>query len=100
MRRITRIPPLVTASVCMFALVAVFALGLAACGGQNDATVTHRDTSGAEKLDMPDKFDTIANKCDGHGGRVYESQNHGDTKASSLTARVDPTCPGGAKPSR
>jgi hypothetical protein len=88
-------------AVCAVAAIAAFGVATGGgCAGQNDATVTHRDNSGAEKLNMPDKFDTIANKCDGHGGRVYESQNHGDTKASGLSSRIDPTCPGGAKPTR
>jgi hypothetical protein len=59
-------------------------LVIAACG--NDAKVESRDTSGAVKYNMPDQFDTVAAKCDGHGHRIFESSGHG------LTVIADQSC--------
>lgn len=60
-------------------------LGLSACG--NDAKVVYRNKVPAEKINMPETYDTIADKCDGHGFRVYEN-GHG------LYAVRDPKCSG------
>lgn len=65
-------------------------LVLASCG--HDAKVTNRVEGTAEKINMPDQFDTIANRCDGHGFRIYEAS----TAGSSPAVVRDPNCPGGA----
>ena len=64
--------------------------------GQNDAPVRARDTTGAAKFNMPDKFDTVASKCIGGGVEVVETQNHGDSDPSSIAAVQNPrSCPAG-----
>lgn len=70
-------------------VVAVLVAAVAGCG--NDAPVQSRDRSGATLLNMPNKFDTIATKCDGHGHRIYATQNHG-SKSSALAVVADGRC--------
>ena len=69
--------------------MALAMLFLAACGS-NDASVSARDTGPAEKVNFPNKFDTVATKCS-HGIRLFLTQNHSD-KASSIAAVRDPSC--------
>jgi hypothetical protein len=58
-------------------LIPLIAMGLTACGS-NDAKVQTRDKSGAQVLNMPNHFSSVATKCDGHGHRIYEN-DHGDS---------------------
>jgi hypothetical protein len=67
----------------------IIATGVSACG--NDATVSGRDTSSAEKINMPDQFDTVATKCS-RGFRLFETSSHG-----VVTAVKDPSCNGSAR---
>lgn len=79
-------------------LVSVLAFGAlsAESCGVNDAPVKTRDTSGAAKFNMPDKFDTVAAKCIGGSIEVVETQNHGDSDPSSIAAVHNPeACPPG-----
>lgn len=61
-----------------------------------DAPVSGHQSGAAEVIEMPDGFSNIADKCDGHGHRVYVVF-HGDSGYGSVTAISDPTCPGGGK---
>jgi hypothetical protein len=67
----------------------IIATGVSACG--NDATVSNRVTGSAEKINMPDQFDTIADRCDGHGFRVYEN---GGSEGTAIAVVRDPKCDG------
>lgn len=81
-------------AVAAAGLLAAFAL--TACGGKQveqfqDAKVASRDTTPAQVFDMPDGFSNFAEKCDGHGFRVFVAF-HNDGKYAAITAVADPTC--------
>lgn len=78
---------------------AVLGLGLAGCGSKltepyKDAPVSERDGSAANVHSMPDGFGNWADKCDGHGHRVFVLFHH-DAAYGGITAVADSTCPGG-----
>lgn len=86
-----------TITALLVSVVAFGALSAESCG-VNDAPVKTRDTSGAAKFNMPDKFDTVAAKCIGGGIEVVETQNHGDSDPSSIAVVSNPkACPPGYK---
>jgi len=58
-----------------------------------DASVSHRISGPAEVGSMPDGFNNFAEKCDGHGNRVFVIF-HGDGTYGSVFAMKDPTCAG------
>lgn len=60
-----------------------------------DAPVSGHQSSPAEVIEMPDGFSNVADKCDGHGHRVYVLF-HSDGSYGSVTAVSDPGCPGAA----
>jgi hypothetical protein len=80
------------------AALAVLALAvLSGCGlnkitePYNDAPVSHQIGGPAEVGSMPDGFNNFAEKCDGHGNRVFVIF-HGDNAYGSVFAMKDPTC--------
>jgi hypothetical protein len=83
----------VLAAVLLFAVLSV---GLAGCNnfnnkrGQGDAPVGRTDDAPAEVINFPNKFANVADKCDGHGHRVYST-----TREASVVVIDDPSCPGG-----
>lgn len=81
------------------AAMAAAALTLAGCSQKaqepfRDAPVSGHQSSPAEVIEMPDGFSNIADKCDGHGHRVYVVF-HSDGSYGSVAAIADPSCPGG-----
>jgi len=80
-------------------LVAVLPLAVAGCGQvekQNAHRSTNVDRSPAEVLAMPNYFNNVATKCDGHGHRVYVTSNK-EKSPSNITVVDDETCVGGNK---
>jgi hypothetical protein len=78
---------------------AAIAAALAGCSQKSlepyrDAPVSGHQSSPAEVIEMPDGFSNVADKCDGHGHRVYVVF-HNDGSYGSVAAISDPTCPGG-----
>lgn len=71
-------------------LMVVLIFAFAGCG--NDAEVSGRDTGSAEKINMPDGFDTVATKCS-HGNRVYVNQTGSGNAGGIAVVPHDPTCP-------
>jgi nitrous oxide reductase accessory protein NosL len=69
---------------------------LAGCGAdeRRDATTTgqHVDRSAAEVIAMPDRFRNVADKCDGHGHRVYSNSTGNSGGASQIFVINDPSC--------
>jgi hypothetical protein len=62
------------------------------CGTQ-DAGVGKRDVGSADVLNFPNHFNNVAMKCDGHGNRVFVTNNNGDGGTGSTVAVIhDPTC--------
>jgi predicted alpha/beta hydrolase family esterase len=49
------------------------------------------DRSPAEILAMPDHYNNVASKCDGHGHRVYVTSNK-DAAPSNMVIIADETC--------
>jgi hypothetical protein len=79
---------------------------LAGCGPTSkiaqpydDASVSRHLTGPAEVVNMPDGFSNFADKCDGHGHRVFVVF-HNDSAYGAITAINDPTCPGGVTASK
>lgn len=77
-------------------MAAVLLSGAAACGGKytepfRDAHVAHRNSGPAEVGTMPDGFSNWADKCDGHGHRVFVAY-HGDNHYGAIAVVDDPTC--------
>ena len=58
-----------------------------------DAPVSGHQSAPAEVIEMPDGFSNIADKCDGHGHRVYVVF-HSDGSYGSVAVMADPRCPG------
>lgn len=58
--------------------------------GIGDAPVGPTQGGPAEIVTFPDKFANVANKCDGHGHRVYST-----TRPAPVVVITDTTCPGG-----
>lgn len=76
----------------LFAVVLV--LAVAACSdtkGTADGPIGKVDDSPAEVTNFPDQYPNVANKCDGHGHRIYT-----DTDRRFVVV-VDASCPGGAR---
>lgn len=78
-------------------LIACFTMmTIAACSsyndkrGRGDAPIGPFDDSPAEVINMPDRFANVANKCDGHGHRVYST-----TREAAVTVIADPSCSAG-----
>lgn len=59
----------------------------------NDAPVSHKNDGPAEIGSMPDGFANYAEKCDGHGFRVFTTRE-GSAKGGGKDIAVvaDPTC--------
>lgn len=83
--------------IITIAATAALSLGLTACGA-NDAKINSRDRSGAEIHNFPNHFSSVAEKCDGHGHRVF-LVDHGssDKGGGGLAVISDPSCPGGSR---
>lgn len=59
--------------------------------GRGDAGIASRDDSPVEILNFPDGFKNVANKCDGHGHRVFVSSIKGDSVVPPVVI-ADPSC--------
>ena len=81
-----------------FAAVALAALALAGCG-QKERVNAHQsqkiDRTPADVYAMPNFFNNVASKCDGHGHRIFVTSNKSNAP-SNLTVINDPSCPGAA----
>lgn len=80
------------------ALLSVLGLGVTATGCSqkamepwNDAPIAHKDDSAAEVYSMPDGFNNVASKCDGHGHRMF-TLYHGDSTYGGVAVVADPAC--------
>jgi hypothetical protein len=57
-----------------------------------DAPTSGHNGSPAEVIEMPDGFNNVADKCDGHGNRLYVTY-HGDGPYGSIfVVKGDPGC--------
>lgn len=87
-----------TARTIIAAILAIAAAGgvLTGCAKItepfNDAPVSGHINGPAEIGSMPDGFNNFAEKCDGHGNRVFVIF-HSDSAYGSVFAMKDPTCP-------
>lgn len=73
-------------------LLAVSGLALAGCT-TNDTSVGSRDHGSADILNFPNHFNNVAMKCDGHGHRVFVTNNKGDGgTGASVAVANDPSC--------
>jgi len=86
------------AAVLAITAAAAAALTLTGCSQKiqepfRDAPVSGHQSAPAEVIEMPDGFSNIADKCDGHGHRVYVVF-HSDSSYGSVSAIADPACPG------
>lgn len=78
------------------ASAALLTLTLSACDKglerYQDAPVGTRDAATpADLISFPDGYSNVAQKCDGHGHRVYVAF-HGDQNYAALAVVDDPTC--------
>jgi hypothetical protein len=74
-------------------------VALAGCGAperQNAHQTGNVDRSAAEVLAMPDHYNNVADKCDGHGHRIYVTSNK-DQAPSNMVVIDDKTCGGVAR---
>jgi hypothetical protein len=67
----------------------------------DDAPVSRHVTGAAEVVNMPDGFSNFADKCDGHGHRVYTAF-HNNSAYAAIAVVTDASCPGGvpARPAK
>lgn len=56
-----------------------------------DAKVSGHNDKPAEVINMPDGFNNVATKCDGHGHRVFVIY-HGDKAYGAVTVVNDEAC--------
>jgi outer membrane murein-binding lipoprotein Lpp len=78
------------------AAVSVAILALAGCGQKervNAHQSTNVDRSPAEVYAMPNFFNNVASKCDGHGHRIFVTSNKANAP-SILAVISDASCPG------
>ena len=76
---------------------AVLALVTAGCGQKervNAHQSTNVDRTAAEVYAMPNYFNNVASKCDGHGHRIFVTSNKANAP-SNLVVVNDSSCPGG-----
>lgn len=76
--------------------VALAAAGAVGCAGDDkshkDSPTGRVDRTRAEITAMPNDFGNVANKCDGHGHRIFVTTNT-DSTPSQLVVLDDPSCP-------
>jgi hypothetical protein len=53
--------------------------------------VEQRETGSAEIHVMPDDFPDVASKCDGHGNRIFVSED-GEKAGYDIAVVADPKC--------
>jgi hypothetical protein len=75
----------------------VFVATVAGCSQKQqeqfrDAPTIGHDKTAVELYDDADGFSNWAEKCDGHGNRVFVAF-HGDSTYAAITAIKDSTCP-------
>ena len=77
---------------------AVVALAAAGCTQKervNAHQSTNVDRTPAEVYAMPNFYNNVASKCDGHGHRIFVTSNK-SSAPSNLIVINDASCPGGA----
>lgn len=81
-----------------YAAVAVAVVALAGCG-QKERVNAHQsrsvDRTPADVYAMPNFFNNVASKCDGHGHRIFVTSNKANAP-SNLVVINDASCPGGS----
>ncbi|MDQ1016673.1 hypothetical protein [Streptomyces afghaniensis] len=70
---------------------ALAALSLSACSSSATAPVEQREKGSAEIYVMPDDFPSVASKCDGHGNRIFVSED-GEKAGFDLSVVADLKC--------
>jgi hypothetical protein len=82
----------------LVAVLALFALAAAGCT-QKERVNAHQSTNvdrrPAEVYAMPNFFNNVASKCDGHGHRIFVTSNK-CSAPSNMVVINDPSCPGGS----
>ena len=82
----------------LLAACAVVALAAAGCT-QKERVNAHRSTNvdrtPAEVYAMPNFYNNVASKCDGHGHRIFVTSNK-SSAPSNLIVINDASCPGAA----
>ena len=80
----------------LVSLVAVVFVA-AGCGTQKERVNAHQSTSvdrsPAEVYAMPNYYNNVASKCDGHGHRIFVTSNKSNAP-SNLVVIADSSCPG------
>jgi len=82
----------------LLATSAVVALAAAGCTQKervNAHQSTNVDRTPAEVYAMPNFYNNVASKCDGHGHRIFVTSNK-SSAPSNLIVINDASCPGGA----
>ena len=77
------------------ALVALIAGGCAQKERVNAHQSTKVDRTPADVYAMPNFFNNVASKCDGHGHRIFVTSNK-SSAPSNLVVINDSSCPGGS----
>jgi hypothetical protein len=79
---------------CVSALAALGVI-VAGCGNTPERLNAHQsrnvDRTPPEIFAMPDHYNNVASKCDGHGHRIYVTSNK-DPAPSNLVVIKDPSC--------
>ena len=77
------------------ALVALVGAGCTQKERVNAHQSTNVDRTPAEVYAMPNYYNNVASKCDGHGHRIFVTSNK-SSAPSNLVVINDTTCPGGS----
>ena len=83
----------------LLATLAVLALVASGCSTQKERVNAHQSTNvdrtPAEVYAMPNYYNNVASKCDGHGHRIFVTSNK-SSAPSNLVVINDSSCPGGS----
>jgi hypothetical protein len=81
--------------MCLALGVAAAATGVVGCGNTPERLNAHQqrsvDRSPPDVYAMPDHYNNVASKCDGHGHRMYVTSNK-DQAPSNLVVVSDESC--------
>ncbi|MFB7027160.1 MULTISPECIES: hypothetical protein [unclassified Streptomyces] len=70
---------------------ALAALSLSSCSPDDTASVEQREKGSAEIYVMPEDFPAVASKCDGHGNRIFVSED-GEKAGYDIAVVSDSKC--------
>jgi hypothetical protein len=79
--------------VVVLAVIALFAAGCTQKERVNAHQSTNVDRTPAQVYAMPNFYNNVASKCDGHGHRIFVTSNK-SSAPSNLFVISDSSCPG------